>query len=147
MRYGSLSLCLLCLPLIVFIIVNFQILCEFFFKLNANWMWSIQCEAIKIQNNLCLWRAGGHQGWNQNGPNSYNPNPSHNYQNNPGNQSSGGGSGGNWSNNDNFGCNYQQGFGGGPMRSNYNNQRSNPYGNNNCPPNNYGFGKYLSYPS
>lgn len=29
------------------------------------------------------------------------------------------------------------------MRSNYNNQRSNPYGNSNsnCPPHNYGFGK------
>lgn len=82
--------------------------------------------------------TGGNQGWNQNGPSNYNPNPQ-NYQNHPGSQ---GGGNSNWGNNESFGCNYQQGFGGGPMRSNYNNQRSNPYGNsNNCPPNNYSFGE------
>lgn len=86
--------------------------------------------------NVCL---GGNQGWNQSGPNNYHPNPSQNYQNNQPH----GGSNNNWGNNDNFGCNYQQGFGGGPMRSNNYNQRSNPYGNsNNCPPNNYSFGEF-----
>lgn len=83
---------------------------------------------------------GGNQGWNQSGPNNYNPNPQ-SYQNHPGSQ---GGGNSNWSNNESFGCNYQQGFNGGPMRSNFNNQRSNPYGNSNsCPPSNYGFGKCL----
>lgn len=77
---------------------------------------------------------GGNQGWNQSGPGNYNPSPSQSYQSNP-NQGSN-----SWGN-DNFGCNYQQGFGGGPMRSNYNNQRSNPYSNsNNCAPSNYSFG-------
>lgn len=87
---------------------------------------------------MFLKTEGGSQGWNQNGPGNYNPNPSQSYQSNPGNQSAGSN---NWGSNDSFGCNYQQGFSGGPMRSNYNNQRSNPYGNSNsCAPNNYGFG-------
>ncbi|XP_031619602.1 heterogeneous nuclear ribonucleoprotein A1-like isoform X5 [Contarinia nasturtii] len=106
------------------------------FNSNSNGNWGGNSQPTPWNNNSGS-NQGGHQGWNQSGPNNYTPNPSHNYQNNPGNQSS---SGSNWSNNDNFGCNYQQGYGGGPMRSNYNNQRSNPYGNsNNCPPNNYGF--------
>lgn len=72
-------------------------------------------------------------GWNQNNGN-YNPNPG------PGNFSGPQNNG--WTGNDNFGCNYQQGYGGGPVRSNnYGNVRNTPYNSN--PP--MGGGNYSGF--
>lgn len=42
----------------------------------------------------------------------------------------GGGGSGPWGGSDNFGNNYQQGYGGGAVRNNYSQQRQGPYSKN-----------------